>query len=99
MRYLYVALIVLFVIAGCGGDGGSDPVNISGTASLTSTDGENVDGSLFDARAFTATRDGWVQIAMNSSAVDPYVVAYHGGDDGTEVGHDDDSGSGTNALF
>jgi hypothetical protein len=98
MKYGFVVIMCLLAIAGCGG-GGSHPLNISGYNDLSLTDGVNQDDSLYDYALFTTTRAGWVQVTMDSTAFDPYLIVYRGTTETTEVGHDDDSGSNTNAVF
>lgn len=100
MKYAYAILACFFALAGCGGGGGSRaPLNITGYAELTHSDGVNRDGSLYDSRSFTATRDGWIQVSMSSTVLDPFIVVYRGTNEDYEVGHDDDSGSRSDAVF
>jgi len=98
--FLITALVALtLAMAGCGGGGGTDPLDIFGTAALTSSDPTNNDGSLYDERYFTATRNGYIAVSMSSDDLDAYVVVYEGRNEETRVGTDDDSGPGTNALL
>ncbi|MCX6345058.1 MAG: hypothetical protein NT018_08285 [Armatimonadetes bacterium] len=100
MKYLYFAIVFLVALAGCGGGGGHrDPLNITGSAELTLADNENVDDSLYESQSFEATRNGWVQVTMSSTDLDPYILVYSGTDENNEVGHDDDSGTSQNSVF
>jgi len=100
--------IVLSLVAGCGGGGGGDeaaePINAIGVGRLESTDARLGDGTLGDFITFTATRDGWVTVAMictesSDSVDDPYVQVREGTTEtwnsSTMVAYNDDSSSDT----
>ena len=99
MNYRWMILVCLLIIAGCGGGGGRDPLNVSGYADLTMSDGVNQDDSLYDSQSFSTTRDGWVQVTMSSSTLDSYLIVYRGVTEDVEVGYDDDSGTKGNAVY
>ncbi len=100
MRYLYLTMVFLIALAGCGGGGGHrDPLSITGSSELAIGDNENVDDSLYESRSFEATRNGWVQVTMASTELDPYILVYQGTDENSELGHDDDSGTSQSSVF
>jgi hypothetical protein len=102
-----ILLCAAAVLSGCGG-GGTGLLNINRTGTLTTSDRLNIDGSYGDVVHFTASRDGWIEVSMDSEGsnpvFDPFVVVWWGDADdftnpGTWIGEDDDSGGGNNAWF
>ena len=94
-----LVLMILPLLAGCGGGGGDDETRISGRLS----EGDYVveDGTLADVYEFRAREDGRARIEMLSDDLDCYLAVYRiFSDDSVEfITDDEDDGSGSAEVF
>ena len=65
------------------------------TSELTVTDGVSLDGSYYDEWTFSAVAGQQLVVTMESEDVDSYLLVMQ--NDGTQLGFDDDGGSGLNS--
>ena len=65
------------------------------TSELTATDGVSLDGSNYDEWTFSAIAGQQMVVTMESEDVDSYLLVMQS--DGTQLGFDDDGGSGLNS--